>query len=73
MSTRIVWKPEVMLGKPVIRDTRITVELILRMLAAGHSVDDILEEYDHLSREDVLDAIGFAAAYLADETTVAAE
>ena len=70
---RIVSDPAVMMGKPVVRGTRITVELLLRTLAAGHSVDFILEQYDHLSREDVLAALDFAAAYMADEVVPAAE
>ncbi len=70
---RIVSNPAVMMGKPVIRGTRITVELILRTLAAGHSIDFILDQYEHLTREDVLAALEFAASYMADEVVAAAE
>ncbi len=70
---RITANPAVMAGKPVIRGTRITVELILRMLGAGYSVEGLLEEYPHLTREDVLAAQTFAADYLSHEVILAAE
>lgn len=54
---RITVDPKVLVGKPVIRGTRIPVELILKMLAQGVSVEEILEEYPRLMREDVLAAI----------------
>ena len=57
---RIISHPDVMLGKPVIRGTRITVELILKKIAAGLSIEQILEEYPHLTREGVVAAIEFA-------------
>ena len=50
-----------MLGKPVIRGTRITVEIILEKLAAGLSVEEVLEEYPRLRREDILAALGYAS------------
>jgi uncharacterized protein (DUF433 family)/virulence-associated protein VagC len=53
-----------MVGKPVIKGTRITVELILRMLGQGHSPETILDGYPHLTREDILAAQAFAAEYL---------
>lgn len=53
--------PAIMMGKPVIAGTRITVELILEKLAAGESVDQILESYPRLTRESVLAALDFAA------------
>ncbi len=52
--------PEIMLGKPVIRGTRITVELILEKIAAGCAVDEIVAEYPRLTRENVLAAVEFA-------------
>lgn len=57
----IVSDPAVMLGKPVIAGTRITVELILEMLSAGATVDDVLHEYPHLTRESIGAALAFAA------------
>jgi uncharacterized protein (DUF433 family) len=56
--------PEVMLGKPVIRGTRITVEVILEKLAADIPVDEILTDYPRLTREDVLAAVDYARAAL---------
>jgi len=52
---------EVMLGKPVIKGTRITVEIILKKLAGGFSVDDILSAYDQITKEDIYAAIEYAA------------
>jgi uncharacterized protein (DUF433 family) len=62
-----------MVGKPVIRGTRIPVELILRLLGAGHSIEDVLDAYPHLSQEDIQAAQAFAADFLASWRTVAAE
>jgi uncharacterized protein (DUF433 family) len=56
--------PNVMAGKPVVSGTRITVELLLDRLAAGESIEQLLESYPRLTRQDVLDAIGFAAEVL---------
>jgi uncharacterized protein (DUF433 family) len=53
--------PAVMMGKPVIKGTRITVELILEKLAAGDTVEDILKSYPHLKREGILAAIAYAS------------
>ena len=60
----IVSDPKVMMGKPVIAGTRITVELILEKLAAGETVDQILEAHPRLTREAVLAALAFAAEAL---------
>ena len=57
-------RPDVMMGKPVVRGTRITVESILEKLAAGETIDDVLEAHPRLSREGVLAAIAFAARAL---------
>ena len=54
-------KPEVMMGKPVITGTRITVELILEKLAAGESIEQIVAAHQRLKREHVLAALDFAA------------
>jgi uncharacterized protein (DUF433 family) len=71
-ENRISTDPKVMMGKPVIKGTRITVEFILRMLGAGHAVEELTAEYD-LSREDILAAQSFAAEYLAHDRILAAE
>ena len=59
--------PKVMLGKPVIRGTRITVEFILELLGSGDSVDDILESYPHLTRHGIQAAIVFAKDVLRND------
>ena len=57
MQVRIAVDPDVMLGKPVIRGTRITVELILRKLSEGASEAELLEPYPHLTATDIRSAI----------------
>ncbi len=56
--------PEVMLGKPVIRGTRITVEAVLEALGAGESVEDLLAAHPRLTREAIQGALAFAAEAL---------
>jgi uncharacterized protein (DUF433 family) len=70
---RITADPKIMLGKPCIKGTRITVELILRKLGAGRSFAEIVEAYPHLSDDDIRAALAFAADYMQHETIVAAE
>ena len=60
----IVSDPAVMMGKPVIAGTRITVELILEKLAAGETVEQILEAHPRLTREGIQAALAFAAEAL---------
>jgi uncharacterized protein (DUF433 family) len=57
---RIVINPEVMVGKPVIRGTRLTVQYIVGMLAQGATIEEILQEYEGLTREDILACLQFA-------------
>ena len=64
---RIEVNPKVMLGKPVIRGTRIPVELILRKLSEGATVGDLLDAYPSLTHEDILAAIAYAASVVAHE------
>ena len=70
VTDRIEISPAVMLGKPVIRGTRITVELILRKLSEGASVEDLLDAYPRLTRSDIQAAFAYAADSLAHETVV---
>jgi uncharacterized protein (DUF433 family) len=70
---RVEINPRVMLGKPVIRGTRITVELILRKLGEGATHKDLLEAYPHLSQADIQAAITYAADTIAHEETVLVE
>jgi len=69
-ETRIEVNPKVMLGKPVIRGTRIPVELILRKLAEGATEADLLDAYPRLTREDIQAAIAYAANTVAVEETL---
>lgn len=61
---RIQIDPAVMLGTPVVRGTRITVEQLLRDCAAGQAVEEVAQLYDNLTVEDVRSALGFAAEHL---------
>jgi len=64
---RIEINPKIMLGKPVIKGTRIPVEIILRKLAYGLSPEDILTDYPNLTREDIKAALAYAAEALSTE------
>ena len=64
---RIDVNPKIMFGKPVIKNTRITVEQILRKLSGGMTIEEIMKDHPHLRREDIFAAQEFAADYLADE------
>ncbi|MEW6038813.1 MAG: DUF433 domain-containing protein [Pseudomonadota bacterium] len=68
---RIVVDPEILVGKPIIKGTRISVELLLDRVADGWSIDDILRSYPHLTRDDVLAALSFAAELFREERFVA--
>jgi uncharacterized protein (DUF433 family) len=70
MSERIEINPEVMQGKPVIRGTRVPVELVLRKLAEGATTADLLDQYPRLTADDVRAALGYAADTIAHETVV---
>ena len=67
---RIEINPSVMMGKPVIRGTRITVELILRKLAEGTTEAELLEDYPNLTGEDIRAAMAYGAASVAHEEIV---
>lgn len=72
MESRIVINPEVCNGRPVVRGTRITVQTVLEFLGAGDSVEDILEEYPSLSREDVLACVQYSSRLMGNHFTVEA-
>ena len=61
LRERIEMHPKVMMGKPVIRGTRIPVELILRKLSEGAAEEDLLDAYPRLNREDIRAAMAYAA------------
>ena len=68
LLTRITLDPKIMVGKPVIKGTRLTVEYILGLLAHGAAITEILEEYEDLTREDIQACLLFATKSL--ESTV---
>ena len=70
MTDRIEINPKIMLGKPVIRGTRIPVELLLRKLSEGATEADLHDAYPRLTPEDIRAAIGYAADTLAHEETI---
>ena len=67
---RIEINPDIMDGKPVVRGTRVPVELILRKLGTGMSSEAILGDHPRLTHDDIRAAQAFAADYLADEDIV---
>lgn len=77
MSAAMNWKdhivvnPDVLVGKPIIKGTRISVELLLDRFADGWSYDDILEAYPHLTREQVQAALTFAAELFKEDRFIA--
>lgn len=64
----IVRDPNVLLGKPVIKGTRISVELIMKKLAGGFTFQDILDAYPHLTERQIQAACDYAADVIANET-----
>ncbi|HVT60536.1 MAG TPA: DUF433 domain-containing protein [Thermoanaerobaculia bacterium] len=70
VTDRIEMDPKVMLGKPVIRGTRIPVELLLRKLGEGATEEDLLDAYPRLKREDIRAALAYAADTIAHEETI---
>lgn len=64
---RIVVNPKVMGGKPVVKSTRITVELVLKLLAQGLSPNEILKDYPHLTRDDIAAVLLYAAKVAGEE------
>ncbi|MBW2163276.1 MAG: DUF433 domain-containing protein [Deltaproteobacteria bacterium] len=65
---RITLNPKIMVGKPIIRGTRLTVQYILNLLAHGASIDEILQEYKGLTKEDILACLLYASETLEDTT-----
>ena len=60
---RITIDPDILVGKPVIRGTRIPVYVVLNLLGEGCSFDEIIRDYPDLKREDILEALKFAAQF----------
>jgi uncharacterized protein (DUF433 family) len=59
--SRITFDPQVMGGKPCIRGMRVTVGAIVGLVASGKTVDEVLAEYPYLEREDIFEALSYAA------------
>jgi uncharacterized protein (DUF433 family) len=70
MSERIIINPDVCNGRPVIRGTRIAVQTVLEFLAAGDSIEEVLEEYPHLVREDVQACLDYASRIMGNHFSV---
>jgi uncharacterized protein (DUF433 family) len=70
---RITIDPAVMVGKPCIKGTRITIELLLEKLAAGMTYEEILDDHPRLTREDILAALAFTHDYLARQDIILAD
>ncbi len=64
---RIEVNPKILFGKPVIKGTRIPVYAILDLMAAGLNIEQVLEEYPHLKKEDIIAAIEFASGIVKKE------
>ena len=60
-------KPTVLYGKPVIKDTRVPVDLLLEKLSAGEEIDDLLKAYPRITKDDILAALAFAAERIKNE------
>ena len=73
MFDRIVSDPTILGGKPIIKGTRISVEMVMEWIASGASRDDILKSYPHLSAEDVQQVTSYAAQAVKNEVLSTAE
>jgi len=67
---RININPDIMLGKPVIKGTRIPVELVIRKIGEGASIEDLLDAYPNIKKEDIRAAFLYAADNLANEVDI---
>ena len=65
---RIIIDPQVMVGKPIIKGTRLTVQFILGLLAQGMNTDEIMQEHKNVTKEDILACLSFAQNTLEDTT-----
>lgn len=68
---RIAVDPNILVGKPVIKGTRISVELVIDLLARGYSKEQILEQYDHLTADDIQACLAYASETLRSERVYA--
>ena len=68
---RITVRPDVFSGKPIVRDMRLSVEMILSLLAQGVTPEEILDDYPKLEADDIRACIAYAHAVIADDTLAA--
>ncbi len=64
---RIVIDPDILVGKPVVKGTRIAVELVIDLLARGWSQEQVMQQYDHITVEDIRACLGYASEILKSE------
>jgi uncharacterized protein (DUF433 family) len=67
----IVLDPKVLVGKPIIKGTRIAVELVIDLMARGYSKEEILDQYDHITAEDIQACLAYASETLRSERVYA--
>jgi uncharacterized protein (DUF433 family) len=67
----VVVDPKVLVGKPVIRGTRIAVELVIDLMARGYSKEQILDQYEHITAEDIQACLAYASETLRSERVYA--
>ena len=67
---RITANPDIMLGKPIIKGTRITVELIIKKMSESMGIYELLQAYPHLTKEDILSALAYCKAVIANEEII---
>ena len=70
MSERILIDPDVCNGRPVVRGTRVTVQTVLEFLAAGDSIEDVLDEYPGLTRADIHACLDYASRVMGNHFSV---
>ncbi len=68
-SARIIADPNILAGKPIIAGTRISVQLILEKLRDGWTIEDLLDDYPHLTREQIVSALEYAAEAMSASAT----
>lgn len=68
---RIEVNPQILVGKPVIKGTRISVELVIDLLAQGYNAEQIMQQYDHLTAEDIQACLAYASDVLSSERVYA--
>ena len=69
--TRIVVDPKVLVGKPIIKGTRISVELVIDLLARGYTPEQVRQQYDHITVEDIQACLAYASEVLRSERVYA--